>query len=73
MKKKSSDKKDFVLVGACGNGWLIKMSKAKKMLLFTDSKRDAMSVARSLAKRKKTNIVIYPRKGEIVTIKDYAA
>jgi hypothetical protein len=73
MKKKNSIKKEFVQVGAVGNGWMIQMSKAKKMLLFTDSKRDAMSVARSLAKRKKTDIVVYPKKGEVVTIKDYAA
>jgi hypothetical protein len=72
-KKKKIIQEDFVKVCSVGNGWMVLMNNAKKMLIFTIFKREAMSVARSLAKQKKTNIVVYSKKGPIVTIKDYAA
>jgi hypothetical protein len=73
MKKKKTTEKEFQQILQLANGWMVKSSTQKKFLIITYSKKEAMDVAIALAKRSKTNIVIYPTKGEIVTIKDYAA
>ena len=55
-----------------GTGWMVKNSKATKFTLITDSKREAVSVARNLAKTRHNELVIYGRDGNIEKRESYA-
>lgn len=44
-----------------GNGWVVKASNASKFTFITDTWREAVSMARQLAKSKKSELVVYGR------------
>jgi hypothetical protein len=48
-----------------GTGWVVKNSLAKKYTVITDSKREAVQIARSIAKRKGWGIVVFSKDGSI--------
>lgn len=48
-----------------GTGWMVKGSQAKKFTAITSSKREAMQIARSLAKKKGWQIIVFAKDGSI--------
>ncbi len=55
-----------------GTGWLVKDSRAKKFTVITDNKREAVMIARSIAKRKGTALVVHARDGSVQERTSYA-
>ncbi len=48
-----------------GNGWAVKGEGTKKFTLITETQRDAITVARGIAKNNKSELVIHGRDGKI--------
>ena len=48
-----------------GNGWAVKGEGSKKFTVITESQRNAITVARGIAKNNKSEIVIYNKDGRI--------
>ena len=55
-----------------GNGWVVKNSKATKFTVITDSKREAISIARNIAKNKQIELEVHGRDGRIEIRENYA-
>ena len=55
-----------------GNGWVVKNNKAAKFTVITDSKREAISIARNIAKNKQIELVVHGRDGSIELRENYA-
>lgn len=55
-----------------GNGWVVKSSKAAKFTLISISKREAVSIARSIAKSRGEILEVHDRDGKISEKKRYA-
>lgn len=55
-----------------GNGWVVKNSQSSKFTVITDSKREAITIARNMAKTKGDELIIYNKEGEIQEKKTYA-
>lgn len=55
-----------------GNGWVVKNSKAAKFTVITDSKREAVSIARNIAKHKQIELIVQGRDGRIEIRENYA-
>lgn len=55
-----------------GTGWVVKNSHAKKFTVISDSKREAVKIARSLAKQHHRKLVIFARDGSIQQQFSYA-
>ena len=55
-----------------GNGWVVKNSKASKFTVITDSKREAISIARDIAKTKQIELEVHGRDGRIEIRESYA-
>lgn len=55
-----------------GNGWVVKNNKAAKFTVITDSKREAISIARNIAKNKQIELVVHGRDGSIEIRENYA-
>ncbi|MBO9565970.1 MAG: DUF2188 domain-containing protein [Niastella sp.] len=56
-----------------GNGWVVKNSAAQKFTAITDNKRDAITIAREIAKSKGRELIIHGKDGNIISRKSYAA
>lgn len=54
-----------------GNGWAVKTNIASKFTVITDSKREAISIARAIARNKKTDLVVHGRDGNIEIQESY--
>ncbi len=48
-----------------GNGWAVKGEGSKKFTVITETQKDAITVAREIAKNNKSELVIYGRDGKI--------
>ena len=48
-----------------GNGWAVKGEGNSKYTAITESKRDATTIARNIAKNNKSEIVIHGKNGRI--------
>lgn len=48
-----------------GNGWAVKGEGSKKFTVITEKQRDAISVARGIAKNNKSELVIHGKDGKI--------
>jgi hypothetical protein len=48
-----------------GNGWAVKGEGNSRYTAITESKRDATTIARSIAKNNKSEIVIHGKNGRI--------
>jgi|GEM_PF-3071951 len=55
-----------------GTGWMVKGSQAKKFTAITSTKREAIQIARSVAKRKGWAIVVFAKDGSIQQQISYA-
>ncbi len=56
-----------------GTGWMVKNSAAKKFTAITDNKREAITIAREIAKSKGCDLIIHGRDGSVISRKSYAA
>lgn len=56
-----------------GNAWVVKSSKAAKFTLITISRREAVAVARTLAKNKGEILKVYGKDGRISERKKYSS
>lgn len=56
-----------------GNGWVVKNNRASKFTVITDSKSEAISIARSIARTKRTELVVHGRNGNIEIQESYRA
>ena len=54
-----------------GNGWVVKASNANTFTAITDSKTEAISIARTLARTKHTIMIVHGRSGAIEIQEDY--
>jgi hypothetical protein len=48
-----------------GNGWAVKGEGNKKLTVITDTQKDAITVAKEIAKSYKSELVIHGRDGKI--------
>lgn len=48
-----------------GNGWAVKGEGSKKFTVITETQKDAITVARGIAKNTKSELVIYGKDGRI--------
>ena len=55
-----------------GTGWVVKNSLAKKFTAISDSKREAVKIARSLAKQHGRELVVFAKDGSIQQQVSYA-
>lgn len=55
-----------------GTGWVVKNSQAKKFTAIADSKREAIKIARTLAKQYGRELVIFAKDGSIQQQVSYA-
>ena len=62
-KRKANDKIIEYVIPLGQNGWMIKNNQTSKFTLITDSKREALTIARSIAKRKKIDLMVFKRDG----------
>ncbi len=56
-----------------GDGWMVKNSRSKTFTVITDNKREAVSIARGIAKTKQIQLEIYGRDGNIEKTESYAS
>jgi hypothetical protein len=55
-----------------GTGWVVKNNKAAKFTVITDSKKEAISIARNIAKNKQIELVVHGRNGSVELRENYA-
>jgi hypothetical protein len=55
-----------------GNGWVVKTNNTSKFFLITDSKKEAVDVARKLARTKKSELIVHSKDGNIQVRESYA-
>ncbi len=48
-----------------GNGWAVKGEGSKKFTVITETKKDAITVAKGIAKNNKSELVIHGKDGKI--------
>lgn len=56
-----------------GNGWAVKGEGSKKFTVITETQRDAITVAREIAKNNKSELVIHGKDGKIRDKDSYGA
>jgi hypothetical protein len=56
-----------------GNGWVVKSENTTRFTVITDSRQEAIAIATSIAKAKKTGLVIHNKDGRISNTRSYAA
>jgi Uncharacterized protein conserved in bacteria (DUF2188) len=65
VKRSSTRKKTTEHVIPLGNGWVVKNSDADKFTVISDSKTEAVKIARQIAKQKGLDLVIHAKDGSI--------
>ena len=72
--KKTTASKDTAeyVIPLGGTGWVVKNSQAKKFTAISDSKREAVKIARSLAKQYGRELIIFAKDGSIQQQVSYA-
>lgn len=70
-KKKATKAVRIQYVLPLGNGWVVKNSLASKFTLITDTKREAITVARSIGKPKDAKLMVYWRNGLLEIAESY--
>jgi uncharacterized protein YdaT len=48
-----------------GNGWVVKTGNSKTFTVITDNKKEAVEIAKSIAKTKKSAVVVHGKFGVI--------
>jgi Uncharacterized protein conserved in bacteria (DUF2188) len=54
-----------------GNGWVVKNSNVARFTFITDSKREAITIARSLARSKHMELIVHGKNGNIEVKESY--
>jgi uncharacterized protein YdaT len=54
-----------------GNGWVVKTNNASKFTVVIDSKKEAITIARNLAKTKHTELIVHAKNGNIELRESY--
>jgi hypothetical protein len=72
MKKSKRTVKKVQYVIPVGNGWAVKTDINGKFIIITDNKREAVSVAKDMAKRTESDLVIYGKDGKVADSTSYA-
>jgi hypothetical protein len=60
------------LVLPLGNGWVVKNNRASTFITITDSRKEAISIARKLAKTKRSELEVHGKSGRILIRESYA-
>ena len=55
-----------------GNGWVVKSNRRVSFTAITDSKREAISIARNIARTKKTELIVHGKNGNVEIQESYA-
>ena len=55
-----------------GNGWVVKSNRKVSFTAITDSKREAISIARNIARTKKTKLIVHGKSGNVEIQESYA-
>jgi hypothetical protein len=55
-----------------GNGWVVKTNNAAKFTVVTDSKKEAIAIARNLAQTKHSDLIVHGKDGNIELKESYA-
>jgi hypothetical protein len=71
-KRKAVGTSQIQYVLPIGNGWVVKNSAAAKFLIITDNKREAVSIARKVAKLRHIELIVYNKNGTIQEKVNYA-
>lgn len=69
---RSALKNDIQYVLPLGNGWVVKASKATTFTVITDSKAEAIAIARNIARNKHSQMIVHGRSGAIEKTENYA-
>jgi uncharacterized protein YdaT len=48
-----------------GNGWAVKKEGSNRFTVITETKKDAISIARQIAKNNKSELVVYGKDGKV--------
>lgn len=48
-----------------GNGWAVKKEGSKRFTVITETKKDAVTVARQIAKNNKAELIVHGKDGKI--------
>ena len=62
-RKPAKAAKGIQYVLPVGNGWVVKSAGALRFTVITDTKREAVSIARGIARNKKTHLIVHNRNG----------
>ncbi len=68
--KKTIKKIQYVI--PVGNAWAVKSSGNIKFTIITDSKKEAVSFAKEIAKRNESDLIVYSKDGSIAVTSSYA-
>jgi hypothetical protein len=71
-KRSSPGKRTTEHVIPLGNGWVVKNSDTDKFTVISDSKTEAVKIARQIAKQKGLELVIHAKDGSIQEQVSYA-
>lgn len=64
-RKRVSNNESVQHVVPLGNGWVVKTANAKTFTVITDNKKEAVEIATSIAKTKRSSIVVHGKFGVI--------
>lgn len=67
-----SGEKRIQYVMPVGNGWVVKSSYKAKFTVLSDNKREAITIARKIAKETRTELIVFARDGRITIQANYA-
>jgi hypothetical protein len=69
--KKASGTEDIQYVLPLGNGWVIKAAKSATFTAITDTKAEAISIARTIARTKQTQLIVHGKNGAVQMKENY--
>jgi len=71
-KKRNISKRSLIqYVLPIGNGWVVKANNTSRFTVVTDSKREAIVIARNRAKTKHSELIVHGKKGNIELRESY--
>jgi uncharacterized protein YdaT len=54
-----------------GNGWAVKKEGSNRFTVITDTQKDAIKVARELAKHQKADLIVHGKDGKVREMSSY--
>ena len=70
-KSKANKTDDVQYVFPLGNGWVVKGANAATFIAIADSKTEAISIPRTLARTKQTNLIVHGKNGAVEIKESY--